>query len=141
LVHYARMFVRWHLHRSQDRIARHRKRKDREARLRAILVEAVRIDGKPRQRHIAYLGSIRHDCTGKVDYRVRFWRDARKAFDRLGKRLTAAGRTRVEELIGERVRRPTAQQEKAWAAGRAALFAGFKTLAGRRRPTRSASAE
>ena len=78
-----------------------------------VTASAVRIDGKPRQRHIAYLGSIRHDCSGKVDYRVRFWRDARKVLDRLGKRLTAAERTRVEELIGERVRRPTAQQEKA----------------------------
>ena len=52
LIHYA-MFVRWQTYRSQALWPWHAESNDKRARLKAILVESVRIDGKPRQKHIA----------------------------------------------------------------------------------------
>lgn len=57
LIHYG-MYVRWQTYRSQALNPWQRKGNDKRARLKAILVESVRIDGKPRQKHIAFLGSF-----------------------------------------------------------------------------------
>jgi hypothetical protein len=40
------MYVRWQQYRSKARNPRQRERNDERARLRAILVESVRVDGK-----------------------------------------------------------------------------------------------
>src|SRR5438309_1274670 len=47
------MYVRWQLYRPQARDRRLREHNDKRARLKAILVESVRVDGKPVQKHIA----------------------------------------------------------------------------------------
>jgi hypothetical protein len=49
------------------------------------LVESVRVDGKPRQRHIAYLGSIASDSLGSPA--PRFWYDVTSKLKRLGNRV------------------------------------------------------
>ena len=36
----------------------HAKHNDKRARLKAVVVESVNVDGKPRQKHVAFLGSI-----------------------------------------------------------------------------------
>jgi hypothetical protein len=72
LVHYGAttMFVRWQEYKSQAQSRRLRAyRKKHGQRLRAILVETVRIDGKPHQRYLAYLGSVQADRRD----RPRFW--------------------------------------------------------------------
>jgi hypothetical protein len=61
LVHYS-MFVRWQRSRTQALIP-WRCAKTERTRLKAILVESVRVDGKPRQKHIAFLGSIASDAS------------------------------------------------------------------------------
>ena len=106
------MFVRWQQYRSQNRraVKSYRKQKDETARLRAILVKAVRVDGEPRQQHIAYLASIERDRLRDIIGRVMFWRRAWQVLDRLGNRLTADERAHVELLLAKRVRPPTPNQ-------------------------------
>ena len=65
------MFVRWQEYKSRAKSRRLRafRKKHGQHRLRAMLVETVRIDGKPHQRYLAYLGSVQaeHDVTRKLD--------------------------------------------------------------------------
>src|SRR5580704_5731035 len=49
------MFVRWQKYRNKPATT-------------AILVEGVRVDGKPRQRHLAYLGSFRSEWVKDTHY-------------------------------------------------------------------------
>ena len=80
------MFVRWQLYRSQARNRSHREHNDKHARLKAILVESVRIDGKPQQKHIAFLGSTSIDGGD----RPRFWYEVTTKLDRLKENVRAA---------------------------------------------------
>jgi hypothetical protein len=98
-----------------------------------ILAESKRIDGKPRQRHIAYLGGIRDDEITDVGSRCIFWDSVRAAFDRLDNQIVPADRKRFEVAIAARVPRPSAKAYKT-AARQAArqwgwtkLSDGFKT--------------
>ena len=78
------MFVRW----------QKRKRRDGVTRLNAILCESRRVDGKPRQEHIAYLGAIddvwldepRNDPQANLK-RYEFWEKAEKRLAPLANRL------------------------------------------------------
>ena len=93
------MFVRWQLYRSQAFDSDQRKRNDKQARLKAVLVESVRIDGKPRQKHIAFLGSTRIDGGD----RRRFWYEVTTSLDRLGNRVLPPDRKRIVAAITKRL--------------------------------------
>jgi hypothetical protein len=77
---------------------------------RAVLVEAIRVDGRPRQRVVAYLAS----WAKQYDYRMnsyrreRFWRQARRALDKLS--LPPDARARIEARLAERVPGFTAEE-------------------------------
>lgn len=71
------MFIRWQHYTSRALNPWQRNRNAEGTRLRAVLVEAVRIDGKPRQRHIAFLGSIRIDQSDRLP----FWHNVATAGD------------------------------------------------------------
>ena len=58
---------------------------DKHARINAVLVESVRVDGKPRQKHIAFLGSLSIDRIGNPP--DRFWYDVATRLNR-GRRLS-----------------------------------------------------
>ena len=51
----------------------------------AVLVESVRVDGKPRQKHIAFLGSIASDRLGNPG--PHFWFHVTSKLKRLGNRI------------------------------------------------------
>jgi hypothetical protein len=59
------MFVRWQQYRSQR--PRWLEPDKRHALLKATLVESVRVDGKPRQKHISFLGSIALEYMSRRD--------------------------------------------------------------------------
>ena len=84
---------------------------DRDARLEARLVEGVRIDGKPRQRFIVYIGSIEepYDSGDRVD----FWDVASHVLDHLGNRI-GAERSKIEASLAAKVRRPTARERRTY---------------------------
>ena len=94
------MFVRWQLYGSQALNPLQRKHNDERARLKASLVESIRIDGKPRQKHIAFLGSTSIDGGD----RRRFWYDVTTQLKRLGKRVSPADRKRIESALSKRVK-------------------------------------
>jgi hypothetical protein len=144
LVHYS-MFVRWQLYRSQAKPPRwpFRARDDHGGRLRAVLVESVRVDGRPRQKHVAFLGSIVSDKL--IDDRAgkRFWRDVTAKLDRLGNRVSPEECERILAAIAAKVGgRPTEAELEQFELEREAFLqsmrASFAALPRRapRRPRR-----
>jgi hypothetical protein len=74
-------------------------------RVRAVLVESVRVDGKPRLRHIAFIASYDPDPNPRWanSRRGRFWLTARERLDKLANRITLEQRARIEATLAERV--------------------------------------
>jgi hypothetical protein len=109
------MFIRWLTYESAIPLSSWRRPKDK--RLTAILVESVRVDGKPRQRHIASLASIREDqIINDVGYRCSFWERITRKLDRLRNKVSADDRRRIEAALAKRVPCPTRKQYDQWKA-------------------------
>jgi hypothetical protein len=84
----------------------------------AVLVEASRVNGKPRQRHIAYLGTypgwlllIKND-EDNVHRRAWFWHDITQRLASLD--LTAEQRSHIKTLVAKRVPKPTTAEITAY---------------------------
>jgi hypothetical protein len=75
----------------------------------ATLVESHRIEGKPQQRHVAYLGSIQDVNLSSAMHRARFWKQARERLD--GVDLPNAERVKIEGALERVVARPTEEEE------------------------------
>jgi hypothetical protein len=67
----------------------------------AVLVESTRVDGKPHQQHVAYLGSVDHKPN--VNSRAWWWHDMTAKLDRLGNRLPSDQRSKIEAALAKRV--------------------------------------
>jgi hypothetical protein len=100
--------------------------------LSALLVESKRVNGKVRQRHIAYLGGIsqspmRNQSTMRIagrpshararlreysidERRRQFWDSVTAAFDKLEGQIDPDERKRFEAIIAKRVPRPTKRE-------------------------------
>ena len=96
----AAMFIRWHK-RQRSRSGKN------DAHWGVALTEATRINGKPRQRHIAYLGSFTEQGIDSVHQRGRFWDLVNTRLHALADRLTDEDRTRIIGEIASRVPVPT----------------------------------
>ncbi len=95
------MFVRW------KRRQRSRRRRPTGEWVRAAyLVASERVDGLPRQRVVAYLGSIREGHEGQHWHRVDFWAAADKGLGSAG--LDDTHRAEVELALAGVVARPDA---------------------------------
>ncbi len=83
------------------------------------LVDAVRIDGKPRQRHIAYLGSVSQSAIDldTANQRGYFWHNVLEKLDQLNIQILPEERARIEAKIADRVPRLTEEEKQ---LGRAA---------------------
>ena len=122
------MFVRW-----KRRVSRplwHAQRNDQDHIRYAVVVRSERVDGKPRQRIVKYLGGIRESYVvpaitdrltrRKALYaRQRFWRSVPTALASLD--LPGHERDAIEAKIDARVPRLTAEEEAelAWTAAAA----------------------
>jgi hypothetical protein len=69
----------------------------------AVLVESHRVDGKPRHRTIAYLGSVHADVSGALG-RARFYREVETKL--AGLKLSRPVRAKIIGSIERRVPRP-----------------------------------
>src|SRR6516165_10277451 len=78
----------------------------------AILVEASRVDGKPKQEHIAYLGGITESAIEILPQRCYFWDEVTERLNKLSDRITPEERLRIESAIAERVPLPTGSEFK-----------------------------
>jgi hypothetical protein len=83
-----------------------------------LLVEAIRIDGKPRQRYLAYLGSVQADRRD----RPRFWYDVTRKLDQC--RLSREKRKQITSAIAKKVggKVPTKAELKKFDRRRAKLM-------------------
>jgi hypothetical protein len=76
-----------------------------DARWTAVIVESVRIDGKPRQQHVAWLASITESRI-EVDHQRRYYWDAvYERRDQLGNRISIDDRRRIEAAVARKVPR------------------------------------
>jgi hypothetical protein len=73
----------------------------------AIVVESVRVDGKPTQRHIAYLSGITESAIAIVHQRYYFWQDIDDRLTRLSNRIGNDDRCRIQEALAKKVPRPS----------------------------------
>jgi hypothetical protein len=119
------MYVRWQLYRSQARDRSLREHNDKRARLKAILVESVRISGKPQQKHIAFLGST--SIAGSD--RPRFWHQVTRKLTGLSNRLSPTDREQIVAAISEKLgeQPPTKAELEAFEQQRAQWLGQLKT--------------
>jgi len=100
------MYVRWQL-----------RKRNQGVHWRAILVESVRINGKPTQRHIAYLlefpesvlaldAKRRHRCHSHHDQQRLLWYRFAKRLDNLGTRISLEERCHIEALLSKKIGSP-----------------------------------
>jgi hypothetical protein len=127
-VHY--MFVRWQSRQRNRAVFGPYGKGD--VRWRVVLVESARVNGKPRQRHICYLGSVTESAIKLLIQRCHFWDKVGERLDRLGNQITTADRDRIEAVISEKVPRPSPAEYKD-AARDAARIIGWEFLTDRQR--------
>jgi hypothetical protein len=92
------MFVRWQ---SRKRAERNKwaLRHVGDITWNAILVESVRVDGKPQQKHVAYLGSFSTRQAASQPQRVYTWEAMLERLDRLSNRIPPKARKNIEAAI------------------------------------------
>ena len=112
------MFIRWQKCRSVARW------QSPITRFKAVLFEEVRIDGKPRQKHIASIASFEEGKLDQISARSGFWRHARKQLDRIGNKITPADRSKIEAALAQRVPPTTPAEDAALDAFRKAERVG-----------------
>src|ERR1041385_1799353 len=93
------MFIRWKRRKkAQPKPGRClRKRADKGDSLYCVLVESKRVDGRPRQKAIAYLGSVDEGDRERLCIRVNFWDHLLPILDRL--RIDPTERSKIEAAI------------------------------------------
>ena len=80
---------------------------------RAVLVESTRIDGKPRQRHIAYLAGFTESAARIPAQRRLIWERIEKHLERLGKRIPAKDREAIMAALIEKIGKPPTKAQRA----------------------------
>jgi hypothetical protein len=105
------VFVRWKRRKKAATKPgrRPRRRSDAGDSLYCVLIESRRIEGKPRQKVVCYLGSVDEKHLDKTWLRVDFWDVIKPKLDRLA--LTRKQRQRIEDSIQRIVPRVSEEQE------------------------------
>jgi hypothetical protein len=84
-----------------------------DVRWKASLVENVRVNGKPQQHHIAFLGGIAESGMAIVHQRRYFWDKVYERLDRLANRISLEQRRQIEAAIAARVPRLSQEEHEA----------------------------
>jgi hypothetical protein len=118
------MFVRWQSRKRKIYYSFWGRREDPygDVHWNAVLVESRRVNGKPRQHHLANLcGFTEHQIKIPIQ-QIYVWERAIRTLDGLGKKVTPKQRHQIETTLAERLGRPKptkreiAAQRKAIAA-------------------------
>jgi hypothetical protein len=104
------MFISWQKYRS---VALWHRGEPPIKRVKAVLVEAVRIDGKPRQKHVAFIASYQHGTLDQISTGSMFWHDARQRLDQISSQITPHDRSMIEAALAQRVDPTTAAEDAA----------------------------
>ena len=89
----------------------------------AILAESSRVDGKPTQRHIAYLGGITESAIELPAQRAFFWKEVTQQLDELA--VSKDDRVRIEAAVEAKVPRLTRREYNEWLIRRDRLGMDF----------------
>ena len=110
VVHYARMYLRW----------QSRKRKKAEfgsgngdVHWSAILAESARVDGKPTQRHIAYLVGFNESAVAHPQQQRYLWERIAEQLDRLHNQLSPADREKIKAALVKKIGKPPTKARRA----------------------------
>ncbi len=108
------MFVRWK--RRESTYAREWSRTsadERGATLYAVLVESVRVGGKPRQKFICQLAKVREKKLDHQPTPFHFWKKATGKLNTLS--LDESERKKIEQQLAAKIRRPSdAESAEFW---------------------------
>jgi len=85
----------------------------RDAHWRAILVEAVQVRGKTKQRHISYLVGFTESALAIPQQQRFIWDHIRQRLDRLRKRISREDRRRIEAALIEKIGKPPTKAQRA----------------------------
>src|SRR5262245_29919019 len=100
------------------REARGRGKRRQDVHWAAVLAEARRIDGQPKQQHVAYLGGITKSAMRLF---ISVAGSGTPRLDQLGSRISAADRRRIVPAVAKRVPRPTKAERAQCVRDREAL--------------------
>jgi hypothetical protein len=103
------MYLRWKA-RDSTRTKYGRRRPDYGTVWSAAIVESVRVNGKPRQNHVAYLGMFTENGVDNVYVRSWYWDRLGQKLDRLANRMLSEQRQQIEAAFSERFPRVTKEQ-------------------------------
>jgi hypothetical protein len=98
----------------------------------AVLVENTRVNGKPNQRHVAYLAGFTESAIKIMAQRCHLWDQIDHRLDRLGNQITPDDRRKIDAVLAARIPRPTAAEYKN-SAREAAELLGWEWLSEKRR--------
>ena len=104
------MFIRWQ--------SRHRRRAkfghshESDTHWRAVLVESVRIDGKPRHRHVAYLVGFTESAARIPAQQRLVWERIEKRLKSLSKRIPAKNREAIVAALIKRLGNPPTKAQR-----------------------------
>src|SRR6202043_1096386 len=102
----ARMYVRWQYRWQRERKSGYRDHLSAQSDAYAVLVESSRVDGKPRQRYLAYLGSAL-DLNVQTDlYRWQWWQEIKARLDKLDNVIPSEQRPGIEAALAKKVPLP-----------------------------------
>jgi hypothetical protein len=96
---------------------------------RATVVESVRVNGRPTQLHVAYLGGITESAIEIDAQRAWFWDEVKRRIDRLANRVSVEDRERIEAAVAAKVPPVTKKQHEKIV--RRARELGFRSQPGR----------
>jgi hypothetical protein len=104
------MFIRWQ--------SRPRKRAQfgggtGDTHWRAVLAESERVDGKPRQQHIAYLAGFTESAVRISAQQRLVWEHIEKRLKRLGKRISANDRKAIMAALITKLGKPPTKVQRA----------------------------
>jgi hypothetical protein len=105
------MYVRWQ---SRKRRTREfgRGYYDGDTHWRAVLVENVRIDGRPTQRHIAYLAGFTESALAIPAQHCYLWERIEKHLGRLANRISPEDRERIEAALIKKIGKPPSKKQR-----------------------------
>jgi hypothetical protein len=110
VIHYARMYIRWQS-RKRKKAAFGRGKGD--VHWSAILAESARVDGKPTQRHIAYLVGFNESAVAHPQQQLYLWERIAEQLTRLDQLLSPEDRENIKAALVKKIGKPPTKAQRA----------------------------
>ena len=107
------MFIRWQSRKRKRPEYYGHGRDQVDTHWRAILVESARVDGKPIQKHIAYLAGFTESRMAIPAQQRFIWDAVKTRLERLSNRIMPEDRRRIEAAFVQKIGRPPTKAQRA----------------------------